>query len=93
MNIHKAIQTVRTYKGFSQRELGRKIGNDASQVRLLEDGSRTPGLRTLERICKALDLPLLALIFVAMEPAELRELDNKIVQSMNEIYVDFVEAK
>ncbi len=55
MNIHKAIQICRCRRGLSQRDLGKAIGNDTSQIAKIESGDRTPGLQTLERICKVLD--------------------------------------
>ncbi len=93
MNIHKAIQACRCQRGLSQRDLGKAIGNDASQIAQLESGARTPGLKTLKRISDALNIPVLAIIFIALEPVELWKLDIEIVQAMNKIYAEFVEEK
>lgn len=86
LNINKAIQTCRCQHGFSQKELGKAIYSDASQIRQLEDGTRTPGLKVIQKICIALDISIFELLYTAQEPLDLHKLPTELVDIMNKLY-------
>lgn len=59
MNIGRNLKRIRRERGLTQAELARKVGITQVYVAYLEGGrkskaSRTPSLRTLEKLAKAL---------------------------------------
>lgn len=54
--LGKHIQAVRKERGLSQEELASKIGLDRVAVGYIEQGIRSPKLRTLFQISNALNL-------------------------------------
>lgn len=70
MNIGKAIKLCRNQKGFTKAKLAEISGLSISHLTLLEQGKRDPKLSTIEKICNALNIPLIVLIFLATENHE-----------------------
>ena len=48
------LKKIREEKGFSQRELAKKIGITSTQISYFENEITTPRLVTLEWLCEAL---------------------------------------
>ena len=71
MDYGKAIRIVRSTKGYTQTELGKRVGKDASYISRLESGNRDPSLATLESISEALAVPYYLLILLASEENDL----------------------
>lgn len=59
--IGNRIKTIRTEKGFSQQELGNKVGLSADRIQKYENGARKPKLELLKKIADALEVDALAL--------------------------------
>jgi transcriptional regulator with XRE-family HTH domain len=60
--VTKNLRAFRAQKKFSQETLARKAGISVSYVSMLERGTRTPPLDTMEALAKALGVPPLALL-------------------------------
>ncbi|OOM16747.1 helix-turn-helix domain-containing protein [Clostridium saccharobutylicum] len=56
--IGKRIQQVRKEKGFTQSELGRKIGKSESTIRKYEAGAVEPSFKILSDISRTLDVDI-----------------------------------
>lgn len=60
--LGSALRRARERKGMSQEDLGFKAEIDRTYVSGLERGQRNPTIRTLRRLCLALDVRLSALL-------------------------------
>jgi transcriptional regulator with XRE-family HTH domain len=60
--VTKNLRAFRAQKKLSQQTLARKAGISVSYVSMLERGTRTPPLDTMEALAKALGVPPLALL-------------------------------
>jgi ribosome-binding protein aMBF1 (putative translation factor) len=56
------LRTILESRGMSQKELAGKLGNDPSFVSLLLNGHCRPGLDTLEKVARALEIDAAKLI-------------------------------
>lgn len=54
----QGLQTLRKQKGISQEELAAKVGIDRVSIGYLEQGIRSPKLRTLFLISKSLSVSI-----------------------------------
>jgi transcriptional regulator with XRE-family HTH domain len=80
MDYGKAIRIARSIAGLQQRELAALAGVDSSLISLIEKGKRKPGLATLEKITKALNVPQHLFALLAAEPHDLRSTSPDEVQ-------------
>lgn len=55
------IRKLRKEKGLTQKQLGELCGIADSNIRKYESGKQNPKLETLQKIAKALDVPITAL--------------------------------
>ncbi|MGB9662081.1 MAG: helix-turn-helix domain-containing protein [Moorellaceae bacterium] len=62
MNLGSTIRNFREEKGYSLEELARKSQISPSYLSEIERGRKRPSLKTLDKICSALNLPREALI-------------------------------
>ncbi|MCL2454924.1 MAG: helix-turn-helix domain-containing protein [Micrococcales bacterium] len=60
--LGRRIRHLRTARGMTLDDLGRKIGRAASQVSMLENGHREPKLSLLSSVAEALGVPLAELL-------------------------------
>lgn len=58
----KYIQSIRTEKGLSQKDLAALMGNNYQNISALERGEYSPSLFYLKKLCKAFDTTLSELI-------------------------------
>ncbi|MCL5780438.1 MAG: helix-turn-helix domain-containing protein [Firmicutes bacterium] len=56
------VQAVREEKGLSKSELARRSGVALSFINYIETGQKSPTLRTLEKLAKAMDVPVTELL-------------------------------
>lgn len=56
------IKNLRLERNWSQAELAKKAGLSQSYIHDLETGTKTPTIRTLEKLAKALQVPIDELI-------------------------------
>ncbi len=52
------IRVFREWRGITQEELAQQISSSKSYISQLETGHRSPGLQTLRKLARALDIPV-----------------------------------
>ncbi len=76
MNVGDAIKSLRKNKGLSQKELAQRSGLSANAMCSIEKNEAFPSRDSIDRICKALDIPTSYLMFFSVTdediPAEKR---------------------
>ena len=77
MNYGKAIRFVRSSRNLSQKQLAKLARLDPSYVSLIEKNQRTPSIRALQRITKALRVPLHLLTLLASEREDLTNISTE----------------
>jgi len=70
MNIGNAIRKIRNDKQVSQMELKRLSGVSQTSISQIEKGLKQPSRRTLEKICKALNVPQSVVYFYSLEDSD-----------------------
>jgi transcriptional regulator with XRE-family HTH domain len=80
VTLGSAIKVVRTAGGIRQRELAKKIGVTANYLSLVEGGKREPSVAVLNRLAKALGIPV-GIFFVWQEVSD----DKVDTNSLNKI--------
>jgi len=73
MNFAKALRILRSARNISQKQLSRKAGLNPSYISLLEKNKRNPTLETLQRIVKALDVPIHLFFLLASDKDQLKK--------------------
>jgi len=58
MNMIKAIIEARIRKNMTQEELSKKTGIAQSEISKLENGTRNPSIRLLQRLAEGMDMVL-----------------------------------
>ena len=58
----KRLQRARRQRGLSQAALGRKVGVHVMTISRLERGERQPSMALLQRLAKALGVPVSRLL-------------------------------
>lgn len=93
MNLGSALNKIRLSTGKTQSVVSEESGITKSVISELENNIRKPRLETIIKICEALDVPLVALFWVALEvddiPLVRREHFNIIKPSYDKMIVDF----
>ncbi len=76
MNVGDAIKNLRKNKGLSQKDLAQKCGLSANAMCSIEKNEAFPSRDSIDRICKALEIPTSYLMFFSVTdediPAEKR---------------------
>ncbi|ACU60969.1 helix-turn-helix domain-containing protein [Chitinophaga pinensis] len=88
MNIGKAIQTLRTKKNITQKELAEKIGITQTGLSYIETGVKHPSENSLEKIANALGSSVAFIKLASLD------LDKDVPQDkraeFDELFPDFV---
>ena len=92
MNIGYAIKFCRQQKRFSIPDLAEKSGISVSHISLLERGKREPSLGALEKICRALNVPLSVLIFIGTEPTDLDGFTDDLHEKLSAAALKLLQA-
>ena len=58
MNIIRAIIDARIAKNMTQKELSNKTGINQSEISKLENGTRNPSIKLLQRLAEGMDMVL-----------------------------------
>lgn len=67
MSFSERLYTLRKLYGLSQQQLAKKAGVSQSSINYWEKGERVPGIGQIEKISKALDVPISALLETKQE--------------------------
>ena len=89
MNIGNAIKQVRTYFGLSQIELSSKTGISQTSISQIESGAKNPSKRSINAICKALEIPEAILYVLGMEDLDVPETRKGIYKQLYPAMKDF----
>jgi transcriptional regulator with XRE-family HTH domain len=76
------IRRVRTAKGLSQKEVTINSGLDTAQYSRIENGKTDPSVSTLERIAKAMGVPIADFFTETGEQQEINTLDKSLMEKV-----------
>jgi transcriptional regulator with XRE-family HTH domain len=82
MDVGHAIKFCRQQKNLSIPALAKRASLSASYISLLERNERDPPVSTLEKISRALEVPLSILVFLGTAPEELESLSPGIAEKL-----------
>ena len=69
MNIVRALVDARISRNLSQKELSEKTGINQTEISRLENGTRNPSVRLLQRLADGMDM-VLDISFKSKRPVE-----------------------
>jgi len=90
MDYGKALRLARALSGLQQQQLAEKAEIDASYISLIEQGKRTPSVKFIHKISRAMGIPPYLFTFLAMERDDTELLDNKELASIGEALTKLV---
>lgn len=73
MDVGQAIRTLRLEHGMTQAQMGEACCISANAVSALETGKSFPPRSTVERICKALSVPVAYFLMASIEEEDFPE--------------------
>ena len=71
MIIGERLRLLRKAKNVSQREVGKRTGLHCSYISRVENGHTVPVVETLEKFCRALEVPLYQIFYDGEQPSKL----------------------
>jgi transcriptional regulator with XRE-family HTH domain len=77
MIIGERIRELREQKEMSQGEIQKRTGLLRCHISRVENGRTVPGIETLEKMARALDVPLYRLFYDGEKPPELENLSKR----------------
>jgi transcriptional regulator with XRE-family HTH domain len=77
MVIAERLRSLREQKRFSQGDIEKRSGLLRCYVSRVENGHTVPSIETLERLARALEVPLYQLFYDGPEPPELPNLPER----------------
>jgi transcriptional regulator with XRE-family HTH domain len=90
MNYGKALRLARALSGLQQQQLAELAAMDASYISLIEQGKRTPSLKFIHKLSRAIGIPPHLFTFLAMEPEDTELLDAEEMASIGEALTKLV---
>ena len=84
MNYARALRTIRSARGMTQKQLAADTGLNRSYISLLESGERKPSADTLELVCEKLQIPPYLLVLLASDEEELRGISSSEAQTLGQ---------
>lgn len=90
MNYGKALRMARALSGLQQQELAEKAEIDSSYISLIEQGKRTPSVKFIHKLSRAIGIPPYLFTFLAMESEDNELLDNEELASIGEALTKLV---
>lgn len=92
MNIGHALKITRSAKKLSLQELADRTELSQSYLSMIESGKREPTLSSVEKIARALSVPMPLLLFLAAENNELEGLDAETSQRLSAAVMDVMRT-
>jgi transcriptional regulator with XRE-family HTH domain len=74
MVISERLRTIREEKDLSQGDIEQRTGLKRCYVSRVENGHTVPSIETLEKMARALEIPLYQLFYDGEEPPAVRDL-------------------
>ncbi len=94
MNLGSAIKQVRQHFGVSQVELSERTGLSQTSVSQIERGIKNPSKKSVEKICKAFDIPEALLYVMGMEdkdvPAGRKSVYKELYPAMKDFAIQMI---
>jgi transcriptional regulator with XRE-family HTH domain len=90
MDYGKALRLARALSGLQQQQLAEKADIDASYISLIEQGKRTPSVKFIHKLSKAIGIPPFLFTFLAMEKEDTELLDEAELASIGETLTKLV---
>jgi len=95
MHIGSAIRTIRRKLSLSQLELSQKCEITQTALSQIEVGLKKPSQRTLEKLCKALEIPEFLIWVLAIEqddvPHEKQAIYNVVYPVMQDLLLQMAQ--
>lgn len=92
MNIGRAIRLCRVQQHLSQADLAKYVGLTASMISMIETGKREVSLSLLNRISRALSIPISILIYLAADEDDLNDESPEFKEAVSKIILDLIRA-
>lgn len=73
MDLGQAIKTLRAKQGMTQAQLAEKCGMSKNAICMLETGKAWPPKTTVDRLCRAFDIPDSYLLMASIEEEDFPE--------------------
>jgi transcriptional regulator with XRE-family HTH domain len=70
MVISERLRTIRLEKGLSQGDIEKSTGLKRCYISRVENGHTVPAIETLEKIARALEIPLYQIFYEGKEPPQ-----------------------
>ena len=91
MKLGSAIKRCRQIKSLTQEMLAKQADLSKSHLSLVEKGQRELSLDALNRIAKALDVPIQLIMYLAAEPSELKEMNASLKTEFDRLILDLLK--
>ena len=95
MNVIATIRSLREDKKMSQAQLASLAGLSTTYISLVESGKKSPTLKSLQKISKALGIPFPILSFMSLDEQDIkpekRDAYNVIAPAINSMLKSFFE--
>ena len=85
MNFGTNIKRVRTEKGISQEELGRRISVHPNQLSKYERDQAAPSIDVVQRMAEALEVSIDTLVFGAEQKLDASISDRELISLFNRV--------
>ena len=72
MDIGDRLKAIRESKGMSQGDIEKRTGLLRCYISRVENGHTVPAIETLEKMARAMDVPVYVLFYDGEQPPELR---------------------
>jgi len=92
MKIGHALKVCRSAKHLSLDQLADTAKLSQSYLSMIESGKREPTLSSVEKIAKALEVPIPILLFLAAEKDELLGLDAETANRLSAAALELMRA-
>lgn len=92
MNIGHALKICRSAKRLSLDAISTKSGLSRSYLSMIESGKREPTLSSVEKIVRALQIPLPIVLFLAADSEELEGLDSETTKRLSAAALEVMKA-
>lgn len=83
MDIGSAIKTLRKQKGLGQKDLAEACDISVNAMSQIETNSSFPHKNTINKICKALEIPVSYLLFFSITDEDVPEEKRLVFKSLN----------
>ena len=77
MIIGKRLRALREQKNFSQGDIEKRTGLQRCYISRVENGHTVPAIETLEKMARALEIPMYQLFYDGEEPPKLPNLPKR----------------